>query len=218
MDIQKLLGAKLNRRRLLGNLGMMGAGAVITACGGAMGQEDAPVDYDAAILNFALDTGVIDAAEWIGPYDDEILGLNTAAQFYYAPGWHEPGPSLATYVNLSEYEGLPADIQQAIQKASARANLQMLGDYDAKNGPALNRLVEAGAQLRDFPDEVLVSLEDAMNAIHEETAASNDFYGQVYESFRGFRDAIRDWHRISEYAYQNYVYRNAGGGAQGGEG
>ncbi len=164
----------------------------------------------------ALDTGVIDAAEWIGPYDDEILGLNTAAQFYYAPGWHEPGPTLATYINLSEYESLPADIQQAIQKASGRANLQMLADYDAKNGPALNRLVEAGAQLRDFPDEVLVALEDAMNAIHEETAASNDFYGQVYQNFLGFRDGIRDWHRISEYAYQNYVYRNAEGNSSEG--
>ncbi len=166
----------------------------------------------------ALDTGVLDAAEWVSPYDDEILGLNTAAQFYYAPGWHEPGPTLSTYVNLDVYNGLPEDIQEAIQIASKAANMQMLADYDAKNGPALNRLIEAGTELRAFPDEVLETFENAMNEIHEETAAENEFYARVYEDFLSFRDAIRDWHSISEYAYQNYVYRNAGGGTGGTEG
>jgi TRAP-type mannitol/chloroaromatic compound transport system substrate-binding protein len=154
----------------------------------------------------ALETGVLDATEWVGPYDDEILGLNRAATYYYFPGWHEPGPTLGTYMNLDEYNALPEDLQNAVQVASARANLQMLADYDAKNGPALERLVAAGAQLRAFPNEVLSTLEQAMNEIHEQNASGNEFYVRVLEDFRAFRDTIREWHQVSEYAYQNYVY------------
>ena len=157
----------------------------------------------------ALDTGAIDATEWVGPYDDEILGLNTAAEFYYAPGWHEPGPTLCNYINLDVYNGLPADIQQAIQIASAAANQKMLADYDAKNGPALNRLVEAGAQLRTFSNEILSTLESAMNEIHDEFSGQNETYASTLEAYRTFQSAIRDWHEVGEYAYHNYVYSAA---------
>jgi len=156
----------------------------------------------------ALDTGVIDATEWVGPYDDEILGLNQAARYYYAPGWHEPGPSLATYVNLDVYRDLPADIQAAIQSAAARANQKMLADYDAKNGPALNRLVEAGAELRTFPQSVLETLATAMDEIHEENAAGNPLYARVLEAYRTFQGGIRAWHRVSEFAFHSYVYQD----------
>jgi len=155
----------------------------------------------------ALDTGVIDATEWVGPYDDEILGLNTAAQYYYAPGWHEPGPTLCLYVNLDTYNSFPPEIQQAVQIAARAANETMLARYDAENGPALQRLVESGTELRTFSDEILTTLEGYMDEIHEENAANNEFYGRVYEDFRGFRDQVRDWHNLSEYAFQNYVYR-----------
>lgn len=158
----------------------------------------------------ALERGAIDAAEWVGPYDDEILGLNDAAQFYYSPGWHEPGPTLGTYVNLGVYESLPEDIQNAIRVASHAANQKMLADYDSKNGAALNRLVESGTQLRTFPNEVLETLESAMNEIHEENAANNPLYARVLEAFTAFRDDIRDWHEVSEVAYHNYVQRDEG--------
>lgn len=158
----------------------------------------------------ALERGAIDAAEWVGPYDDLILGLNQAAQYYYAPGWHEPGPTLGTYVNLDVYESLPQDIQDAIVTASHAANQKMLADYDAKNGPALNELVDRGAQLRTFPNEVLAELESAMNEIHEENAANNAFYARTLDAFTTFRDAIRDWHAVSEFAYQSYVYQDEG--------
>jgi TRAP-type mannitol/chloroaromatic compound transport system substrate-binding protein len=154
----------------------------------------------------ALDTGVIDATEWVGPYDDEILGLNQAARYYYAPGWHEPGPALCTYVNLDVYNDLPADIQSALQAACARANTEMVADYDAKNGPALQRLVDAGAELRTFPQSVLDTLETAMNEIHEETAAANEFYRRVHDDYMTFMNDIRAWHRISEYAWHDFVY------------
>ena len=156
----------------------------------------------------ALERGAVDAAEWVGPYDDLILGLYQAAQYYYAPGWHEPGPTLCMYINLDVYESLPQDIQDALVTAGHAANQTMLAEYDAKNGPALNELVAEGAQLRTFPPEVLATLENAMNEIHEENANSNEFYARVLESFSTFRDNVRAWHAISEVAYHNYVYQD----------
>jgi TRAP-type mannitol/chloroaromatic compound transport system substrate-binding protein len=153
----------------------------------------------------ALEHGVIDATEWVGPYDDEILGLNQAAQYYYAPGWHEPGPTLGTYMNLDVYNDLPADIQAAVRYASEAANQKMLADYDAKNGPAYQRLIEAGAQPRTFPDDVLAVLEGHMNDINEENAAADEFYARVYESYLTFRDAVRGFHEVGEFAFMNYA-------------
>jgi TRAP-type mannitol/chloroaromatic compound transport system substrate-binding protein len=176
--------------------------------GQVMGRVGANVqNIPGGEIFLALDTGVIDATEWVGPYDDEILGLNQAARYYYAPGWHEPGPTLSTYVNLDVYNDLPADIQYAIQAASARANTKMLADYDAKNGPALRRLVEAGAELRTFPQPVLDTLEAAMNEIHQENAANNEFYARVHDAYMSFMSGIREWHQASEYAFHDYVYR-----------
>ena len=153
----------------------------------------------------ALERGAIDATEWVGPYDDEILGFNTIAQYYYAPGWHEPGPTLGTYVNLDVYNSLPEDIQRAIQTASQAANLQMLADYDAKNGAALARILEAGnVELRTFPDEVLNALEGFANELYEESAASSAQFGAIWPQWTAFRDEIRGYHRISEKAYYDY--------------
>lgn len=154
----------------------------------------------------ALDTGVIDACEWVGPYDDEILGLNRAATYYYAPGWHEPGPALGTYVNLTVYNSLPTEIQDAIRTASAAANVKMLADYDAKNGPALQRLVAGGTQLRSFPQSVLSVLEDAMNQLHDDFAAQSSFYARTLVEYREFQDAIREWTAQSEHAWNSYVH------------
>ncbi|MEM6430692.1 MAG: twin-arginine translocation signal domain-containing protein [Deinococcota bacterium] len=153
----------------------------------------------------ALERGVIDATEWVGPYDDEILGLNQAAQFYYAPGWHEPGPTLGTYVNLDVYNDLPADIQMAIRFASEAANQKMMADYDAKNGPAYQRLLASGVEPRTFPDDVLAVLEGHSNDINEENAEADSFYARVYESFLTFRSNIRGFHEVGEYAFLNYA-------------
>ncbi len=156
----------------------------------------------------ALERGTIDAAEWVGPYDDEILGLNKAAKYYYGPGWHEPGPTLGTYVNLDVFNSVPEYIQNAIRTASKAANLQMLADYDTKNGPALGRLEAAGAQVRVFPNDYLKALEGHMNDIHAQNAANNAFYKKVLDAFTAFRDDVRAFHKINEYAYQQYVYES----------
>jgi TRAP-type mannitol/chloroaromatic compound transport system substrate-binding protein len=156
----------------------------------------------------ALERGVIDATEWVGPYDDEILGFNTVAKFYYAPGWHEPGPCLGTYMNLDTFNGLPEDIQNAIRTASHAANVQMLADYDARNNDALQRILAGGnVELRTFPTEYLETLERFTDEILEEQAASNQLFAKILEDWRPFRDGIRAFHDISEKAFLDYAIR-----------
>lgn len=156
----------------------------------------------------ALDTGVIDAADWVGPYDDEILGLHRAAKFYYFPSWAEPGAALASYINRDLYEGLPEDIQGAIRAASAEANQRMLAKYNARNQPALERLIQSGTEVKFLSTEVLETLERATDEIHEQNAAGNELYRRVLESYRTFMETVRDWHRISDHAYSSYVQRS----------
>ncbi|UCH24313.1 MAG: TRAP transporter substrate-binding protein DctP [Trueperaceae bacterium] len=156
----------------------------------------------------ALERGVIDATEWVGPYDDEILGFNTVAKFYYAPGWHEPGPCLGTYVNLDTYNSLPEDVQDAIRTASHAANVQMLADYDARNNDALQRILAGGnVELRTFPTEYLETLEGFTDEILEEQAASNQLFAKILDDWRPFRDSIRAFHDISEKAFLDYAIR-----------
>lgn len=154
----------------------------------------------------SLERGVIDATEWVGPYDDELLGLPKAATYYYAPGWHEPGATLGTYVNLQEYEALPEDIQNAIRIASARANMQMLADYDAKNGEAYARILEGNTKPRTFSTEILTVLEGFMDELHQENIASNPFYAKVFEPWNAFKENIRSFHEVAQFAFDDYVY------------
>jgi len=154
----------------------------------------------------ALERGTVDAAEWVGPYDDEILGLNRAAKFYYAPGWHEPAPTLSTYVNLDVYNGLPTDIQDALQIACRAANVVMLAEYDARNGPALERLIASGTQVKSFTPAVLDHFEKSMNEIHEINGAANPFYRRVLDDYTAFKTSAREWTRVADYAYAKLVY------------
>lgn len=158
----------------------------------------------------SLERNVIDATEWVGPYDDEKLGFHTIAKYYYSPGWHEPGSALGVYVNLDEYNNLPSDIQAAIQAAAARANQQMAADYNAKNSAAFERLVAAGIEMRTFPHEVLQALEGFMDEIHEEEVAANPTYAKIYKNWSSFRDSVRSFHKIQEYPWQNYIYADKG--------
>jgi len=154
----------------------------------------------------ALERGTVDAAEWVGPYDDEILGLNRAARYYYAPGYHEPAPTLSTYMNLDVYNSLPTDIQNALQTACKAANVVMLAEYDARNGPALERLIASGTQLRFWSPEVLSHFERAMNEIHQINASNNPFYLKVHDDYMAFKKSAREWTRIADYAYNRAVY------------
>ncbi|MEX2541494.1 MAG: TRAP transporter substrate-binding protein DctP [Trueperaceae bacterium] len=155
----------------------------------------------------ALDTGVIDAADWVGPYDDEILGLQNAARYYYFPSWAEPGASLSAYIDKSLYDGLPADIQSAIRAASAEANQRMLAKYNARNEPALQRLIAGGTEVRTMSNDILSTLESATNEIHEQNASGNELYRRTLESYQAFQASVREWHRTGDHAYNSYIYR-----------
>ncbi|MDZ7800967.1 MAG: TRAP transporter substrate-binding protein DctP [Trueperaceae bacterium] len=156
----------------------------------------------------ALDSGVIDAADWVGPYDDQTFGMQNAARYYYFPSWAEPGAALAVYMNRSQYEDLPADIQAAFRTAAARANQQMLAEYDALNGPALQELIDGGTEIRFLSNEVLAALEAATEEIHAENANGNELYGRVLENYDAFKERVRFWHAVGQHRYASYVHRD----------
>lgn len=152
----------------------------------------------------ALQTGAIDAAEWVGPYDDEKLGLNKAAQFYYYPGWWEPGPTLEVEVNLDEWNKLPAFYQEAIKASAYVANMTMLARYDARNNDALGRLLEAGVELRAYSEEILNAAEEASFALYDELATQDEDFKAVYEQWQEFRTRIYAWHNINEGSFMRH--------------
>src|SRR5437660_1649016 len=159
----------------------------------------------------ALEKGTIDAAEWVGPYDDEKLGLYKVAKFYYYPGWWEGGPELDLFVNIAAYEKLPKDYQAALEGACYEANVDMVAKYDAVNPPALRRLVAAGVQLRPFPREIMQASYKAATEVFDETAAKNASFKKVFEPWRKFRDEEILWFRVAE---QNFDQFMATAGAQ----
>jgi TRAP-type mannitol/chloroaromatic compound transport system substrate-binding protein len=153
----------------------------------------------------ALQTGAIDAAEWVGPYDDEKLGLHKAAQFYYYPGWWEPGPSLEVQINLDEWNTLPPIYQEIIRTAAYEANMTMLSRYDARNNEALQRLLGEGIQLRPYSQEILEAAEVAAFELYDELAEGDADFKTIYEPWKAFRDGIYAWHNINEGGMSRYV-------------
>ena len=153
----------------------------------------------------ALERGTIDAAEWVGPYDDQKLGFQEIVQNYYYPGWWEPGPALTFYVNQDAWASLSAGYQQALETAAADANVRMLAEYDAKNPPALEELLNQGVKLRRFPDDVMRAAEEASRAMLEEQA-TGDLYRRIYESYKGWRSDAYRWFGTAEQAYASFAY------------
>ena len=154
----------------------------------------------------ALERGAIDAAEWVGPYDDEKLGFHKIAPHYYYPGWWEGGPQLSFYVNREKWEALPEPYRHAFETTCAEAGLRMLTAYDHKNPPALMRLVRAGVKLHAFPRDILEAAEKAAFALYDEEAARNPTFARIYEEWKAFRNAQLQWFRIAEASYANYLY------------
>jgi TRAP-type mannitol/chloroaromatic compound transport system substrate-binding protein len=154
----------------------------------------------------ALERGVVDAAEWVGPYDDEKLGFYKVAKYYYYPGWHEPGSMLSFYVNLKEWQKLPKEYQQAFEVAAAEANLVMLAKYDQLNVPALQRLLKAGVRLRKWPAEVMKAAQKAAFDWYEEEAAKDATYRKVYAAFKKFREEQYRWFAVAELGYEQFAF------------
>jgi TRAP-type mannitol/chloroaromatic compound transport system substrate-binding protein len=158
----------------------------------------------------ALQTNAIDAAEWVGPYDDEKLGFHNVAQFYYYPGWWEPGPSLEIQINMNEWNNLPDLYKEALKTAAYEANVIMMARYDAKNPASLEKLLsESDVQLLPFPDEVMKACEEEANNLFEEFAAQDTDFGSILTEWRTFRDSIHRWHGVGELALLNYLAAQA---------
>ena len=155
----------------------------------------------------ALEKGTIDAAEWVGPYDDEKLGFNKVAPFYYYPGWWEGGAHLNFFINSAKWNELPKAYKAIAEAAAHLANTDMQAKYDARNPAALKRLVAGGAQLRPFPQEVLEASLKAANELYAETSAQNAAFKKVFDNYMAFRNDQYLWWQVAEYTYDNFMIR-----------
>ncbi len=152
----------------------------------------------------ALEKGTIDAAEWVGPYDDEKLGFYKVAKYYYYPGWWEGQANLSTYINLAQWNTLPKTYQAVVEAACAEANSWMIGKYDTDNVAALRRLVANGAELRPFSREILDACYKAAQEFYAETAAKNAKFKAVYEPWKQFLADEHQWFQV-EFQFDSYM-------------
>ena len=161
-----------------------------------------PQQIPAGDIYTSLEKGTIDAAEWVGPYDDEKLGLSRVAPHYYSPGWWEAGPQLSFYINIKEWEKLPKEYQAAIEVASYECHVVMQADYDAKNPAALARLIKGGAKLHYFSRPILDAAYKHSTDVMEEEAAKNAKFRKIYEPWKRFRQDQNMWASVAEYTMQ----------------
>ena len=154
----------------------------------------------------ALEKGTVDAAEWVGPYDDEKLGFYKVAKFYYYPGWWEGGTTLHTLVNMDKWNSLPKAYQAAVTTACAAVNVDMQAQYDALNPEALRRLVAGGAQLRAFSPEILSACFDAAEQTYAEISAKNADFKTILDSMKAFRNEENLWFQIADGTYDNFMF------------
>ncbi|XKE45682.1 TRAP transporter substrate-binding protein [Halomonas organivorans] len=152
----------------------------------------------------SLQSGAIDATEWIGPYNDLAFGLHQAADYYYYPGWHEPTVMFEAIVNEEAMAELPADLQAILRTAVRDVNQDVLDEYTARNNDALQTLVEEhDVELRRLPDDVLAQAKAHSEDVVAELAESSEMAQKIYDSYRAFQDKVVNYHAISEQAYYN---------------
>ena len=156
----------------------------------------------------ALERGTIDAAEWVGPYDDEKLGFYKIAPHYYYPGWWEADSMYSMFVNIKEWEKLPKEYQAALEAACYEANLDMMAEYDFKNPPALVRLVKNGVKLHAFSPEIMRAAHKASFELYEEEALKNPSWKKIYEPWKKFRQDEFLWHRVAEQTLNTFLLSN----------
>jgi TRAP-type mannitol/chloroaromatic compound transport system substrate-binding protein len=154
----------------------------------------------------ALEKGTIDGAEWVGPYDDEKLGFNKVAQYYYYPGWWEAGPISMFLVNEKKFNELPKHYQVALHTASAEACTWVSAKYDAQNPAALKRLVQSGTKLRPFPKAVMEACEKASYDLYDEMMAKSAHWKRIYPEWKKFRDEQFLWFRVAEMTYESFAF------------
>ncbi|GAB3109932.1 ABC transporter substrate-binding protein [Aestuariicella hydrocarbonica] len=153
-------------------------------------------------LYTALQTGVIDATEWVGPYNDLAFGFYQVAKYYYYPGWHETGSTLELIVNKDAYNKLPKDLQSIVETAARMANQDMLDEFTGRNNTALQELIHRHqVDVRPIPKAILARLEKISEQIYREESAKNPDFKRVYDSYKAFQDGVAQYHKVSEQAY-----------------
>jgi TRAP-type mannitol/chloroaromatic compound transport system substrate-binding protein len=155
----------------------------------------------------ALEKGTIDAAEWVGPHDDEKLGFYKIAPYYYYPGWWEGGTANHFMINLQKWNELPKNYQAIVTAAAGFTNIEQTGRYDARNPIALKRLVAAGTKLRPFSQPIMEACLKASQEVSAETSAANPDYKKVWDSIVAFRSDEYMWWQVAEFGYDNFMIR-----------
>ena len=177
------------------------AGKVIERMGGV------PQNIPGGEIYQALEKGTIDAAEWVGPYDDQKLGFNKVAPFYYYPGWWEGGPQLDVFVNQKAFDALSAENKAIVEAAASHAHVVMQAKYDTLNPGALRQLVGAGTKLRPFPADMMNAAFKASMSLYDEIADKNPSWKKVYADYAKFRAEQNLWFRFTEANFDSFMQK-----------
>jgi TRAP-type mannitol/chloroaromatic compound transport system substrate-binding protein len=175
------------------------AGRVLERMGGV------PQNIPGGEIYSALEKGTIDAAEWVGPYDDQKLGFNKVAPNYYYPGWWEGGPQLDFYVNTKAYDSLTPEYKAILEAATYTAHVDMQAKYDAKNPIALKQLVGSGTKLFRFPKDVMEAAFKESMGVYAELSGKNPNWKKVYEDYANFRRDQNLWFRFAEAGFDDFM-------------
>lgn len=187
-SLEDLKGLKMRIPGLAGEVFGRAGGTAVIVSGGE--------------LFTSLQKGVIDATEWVGPYNDLALGLHDIADYYYYPGWHEPGAVLEAIVNLEAWNSLPPDLQAILEGAAAAANSSMTNEFSARNASALKTLVEEhGVEVRAFPPDVINRFKEISEEIILETRDENELSRRIVDSFLAFREQMKEYQKVSDIAF-----------------
>lgn len=191
-SIDDLQGLKMR----IGGIG----GEVFKRAGGV------PVNMPGGEIFSSLQSGALDASEWVGPYNDNAFGFYKAAKFYYSSGWQEPQATLEFLINEKAFNELPADLQEIVTVAARAVNQDMLDEYTARNANALKTLVnQHNVEVRTFPEPVMQELKTLSEAVIQDMAKQDPMVAKVWESYQSFYQDIREYHKLSEQAY--YINR-----------
>jgi TRAP-type mannitol/chloroaromatic compound transport system substrate-binding protein len=153
----------------------------------------------------ALEKGTIDAAEWVGPYDDQKLGFNKVAKNYYYPAWWEGGPQLTLFINSKAWAALPKEYQAIVEAAAALAHTDMQAKYDARNPAALRQLAQAGTKIQKMPDDAMAAAFKAANELYGELSAKNANWKKVYADYAAFRNEQVLWFKFAEGGFDRFM-------------